>query len=405
MCIDIQNVCNRQNDCDDESDEQHCSECIMPPLCLGGDSVHLLPAPATIVGHVVENCPITHPEIQNKIITSLLQKAMRWWFSYVLIMHCSYCLIIPAWTLLLPSGPFCALCLIAAVNECVSTADVNKCVLIAAVNECVLTADVNECVLIAAVNECVLTADVNKCVLIADVSECVLPADMHECFHCICEWVCFDCRYEWVCFDCKCEWVFFDCRYECVLIADVNECVFTAVVNECALTGGMNVFWLQMWMSVFYCRYESACFDCRCERVWECPVQPMWARVSRHADQLQVCVQQWVQTDDWPPSLQRWELDFEGWKGAGGWGVGWEVWGGGLLWGVGLLWDGGGGVRGVCLLFDAQRDHGLMVECAATLLLSMISSSYWARLFSFFLKHFFIQVLYLCWESTLHLWK
>ena len=36
MCIDIQNVCNRQNDCDDESDEQHCSECIWLsyPFCM-----------------------------------------------------------------------------------------------------------------------------------------------------------------------------------------------------------------------------------------------------------------------------------------------------------------------------------------------------------------------------------
>ena len=42
MCIDIENVCNQQNDCDDESDEQHCSEFtrLSCQSCMRGDSVH-----------------------------------------------------------------------------------------------------------------------------------------------------------------------------------------------------------------------------------------------------------------------------------------------------------------------------------------------------------------------------
>ena len=32
MCIDIQSVCNQNSDCDDESDEQHCSELVVSPV-------------------------------------------------------------------------------------------------------------------------------------------------------------------------------------------------------------------------------------------------------------------------------------------------------------------------------------------------------------------------------------
>ena len=260
-----------------------------------------------------------------------------------------YCLIIPVWTLHLPSGPFCALCLIAAVNECVLTADVHKCVLIADVSECVFDC---RC-------EWLFWLQMWMSVFWLQIWMSVFWLQMWMRVFWLEVWMCFDCRCEWVCFNCSCEWVCFDWRNEWVLIADVNECVFTADMNKRVLTADVN--------------------ECESARSNQCGHECHDTLTSYKC----VCNSGYrLMTDRHHCRGENWILKAERGQEVVGWGreggVCFQGWG---CYGIGL----GGGWGGVCLLFDAQRDHGLMVKCAATLLLSMIFSSYWDW-FCFFLS-------------------